>query len=57
MKVDFMGEQIKEHTDLPLSPPSLPPALLPHDTTEEEGAGPPGGLQQSGVIPAAFRRI
>ena len=34
---------------------SLPPALLPYDPTEEEGAGPRRGLQQSGVSPTAFR--
>lgn len=28
---------------------SVPPALLPHDTPKEEGAGPRGGLQQGGV--------
>ncbi|XP_068602394.1 very-long-chain (3R)-3-hydroxyacyl-CoA dehydratase 2 isoform X1 [Brachionichthys hirsutus] len=35
--------------DLLYSP--LPPALLPHDPTEEEGPGPPGRLRQSGVSP------
>lgn len=42
------------HSDLdvmltPVCLLSVPPALLSHDTTEEEGAGPRGGLQQSGV--------
>lgn len=35
---------------------SLPPALLPHDPAEEEGAGPRRGLQQSGVSPSSASR-
>lgn len=34
---------------------SVPSALLPHDPTEEEGSGPHGGLQQTGVSSAEFR--
>lgn len=42
----------------PLPPdPSLPPALLPHDSTEEEGAGPRRRLQQIGVSRAAFSEV
>lgn len=37
------------HTDASLPSLSVPPALFPHDTTEKEGAGSRGGLQQSGV--------
>lgn len=40
--------QLPHHRHDLIHPP-VPPALLPHDPTEEEGPGPRGGLQQSGV--------